>query len=538
MCYQCFLLGAVIRADCVDLSKMSSCDYFFHENQFEGLLDEEANKYLAEVLKLFASKGAKFVPIKVEGDGHCLVHSISRSIGCTEHLYSALRQALTNELINNETFYKHATENMYHHDGDGNYQDQIDWAKPTSRAVQWLGPLHIFGLANVLKRPIILLDHETNPVPDKNARGLYLPSRFTPEECKASTPDGSVPSPIVISWASPACNHYVCLLHVLPVVEQEQPIGHTKGILKLLKTLHTGLPAGLVRACRELRSITNLDARINALEKIKEILNKCKEKNTGKFNPEKIYLNSKLQSNYTALQVDGALDFLVEAGYMYSNTDEEPTKKATPFNQCIDPLVAQMVLKFYEEKLLQNVDLNRMENMLTLCANDNKTSDITCKHQDGLLMFMHGIHTLYYKIVGDHSFTIEKKNSTAILECLRYMLQSNVVSDCLEDIHFATLTATAATNKDETKLFFDGKNWSEIPVLLCIHFLKKYNEGDKNTKVSLGGVLKILQLLANLLTLGTGRSTKYHNSTLNHLTTVLNQIKIFLTQKKKKKERM
>ena len=29
-------------------------------------------------------------------------------------------------------------------------------------------PLHIFGLANVLKRPIILLDGEMNPLPAKN----------------------------------------------------------------------------------------------------------------------------------------------------------------------------------------------------------------------------------------------------------------------------------------------------------------------------------------------------------------------------------
>jgi hypothetical protein len=88
MCYQCFILGAQLRADCVNLSLMACCDYFLCEKaENRSLYDEKAKQYLAPVLKALASHGAKFVPIKVEGDGNCLVHSISRSIGGTEHLY-------------------------------------------------------------------------------------------------------------------------------------------------------------------------------------------------------------------------------------------------------------------------------------------------------------------------------------------------------------------------------------------------------------------------------------------------------------------
>ena len=88
MCYQCFILGAQLRADCVNLSLMACCDYFLCEKaENKSLYDEKAKQYLAPVLKALASHGAKFVPIKVEGDGNCLVHSISRSIGGTEHLY-------------------------------------------------------------------------------------------------------------------------------------------------------------------------------------------------------------------------------------------------------------------------------------------------------------------------------------------------------------------------------------------------------------------------------------------------------------------
>jgi hypothetical protein len=130
MCYKCFLLGASLRSDCVCLPLMANCDYFLHVQPTKGLRDPGAESHLAAVLQKFDERGAKFVPIKVEGDGNCLVHSISRSIGATEHLYSVLRSALHIELLENEEFYKRVTNGSYHYDGDGNYSDQIEWAKP------------------------------------------------------------------------------------------------------------------------------------------------------------------------------------------------------------------------------------------------------------------------------------------------------------------------------------------------------------------------------------------------------------------------
>ena len=270
--YEFLLLGAHLRDNCVDLPAIAQCDYFLSGTVEEQhtLMDQSANIYLKDVLQKCSKFGANFVPIKVEGDGNCLVHSISRSIGITEHLYSVLRAALTTELIDNEAFYQRVTGGAYNHDGDGSFKKQIEDARPTSRGVKWMTPLHIFGLANVLKRPIILLDGEMNPLPGQHGRGIYLPSRYSPEECYL---EGSMPSPIIISWASAELNHYVCLTHLMGEVNQEQPIG--KSTLcqceNCKKNKNTGAKtkiqnAGCVRACRTLRSIVPVAKRISALQ--------------------------------------------------------------------------------------------------------------------------------------------------------------------------------------------------------------------------------------------------------------------------------
>mmetsp|Transcript_39280 Transcript_39280/g.90478 ORF Transcript_39280/g.90478 Transcript_39280/m.90478 type:complete len:926 (+) Transcript_39280:684-3461(+) len=83
---------------------------------------------------------------------------------------------------------------------------------------RWLGREHIFGLANVLARPILLVDAAVSM--DGEFSGMFLPLRHTRAEVLARS-NGRFPSPLCIGWAGAAHNHYVSLVR-LEVSEDER----------------------------------------------------------------------------------------------------------------------------------------------------------------------------------------------------------------------------------------------------------------------------------------------------------------------------
>ena len=542
MCYKCFLLGAHLRANCLDLPLIARCDYFLCGTVEENasIIDKGAHEHLHSILNLFEQKGAKFVPIKVEGDGNCLVHSISRSIGAHEHLYSVLRASLTAELIDNETFYRNVTGGFYHHDGEGNYSEQIEWARPTSRAGQWMSPLHIFGLANVLKRPIILLDGRINPVPGSNGRGIYLPSRFRPEQCVSEEGSGELPSPIVISWSSAALNHYVCLTHLMGEVNQEQPIG----------AKHRGsLPAGCVRACRSIRSVVPVERRLMALEGLRNVLRQCSQSSPPKLQLDQ---NRRLvaawsqRSNGTA--IDGVRDFLREVGFIQSFDTEEPEKRTKPWtngmasgtaNACIsvfraagDFNVKQMGMKL--------IDLAPVVQLLNKCDGKTSDSEIITNHQLGLLQFIRCVHscTIHLELKEEDgntstlNFPAVKKTHTAVLESLRYILRSKLLAEAIATLYQTNSLQTKSSISEGEKKETDGDEeqhcWNEVPIRMCLAMLKLFNRDKKGRKsVSLGGILKTFQVIGNLLALN---ETLIQDSTLYYMLDVLKQIQRFFTK--------
>ena len=521
MCYQCFLLGAQIRADCVNLSNMACFDYFFYGNQGEALKDKSAELYLQDVLSSMSSLGAHFIPIKVEGDGNCLVHSISRSIGGTEHLYSVLRAALTSELVDNEAFYKSATSGFYHHDGEGNYDSQIEWARPTSRAGQWMSPLHIFGLSNVLKRPIILLDGRVCPEPGSNGRGLYLPTRFTPADC---TVNGQAPSPILISWSSSDLNHYVCLSHVMHDVNQEQPIG---------RSIQQPIPAGLIRACRAMRSVLSLQSRIDAIVGLRQVLSKCQQ-----LVPPKLKLNANLSLAVGWAHIEGVHDFLREVGFFHALETEVPAKRSKPFDASIVNGTSTVVVSILLNDAAPPVDLqdHPMQRMLEQCEVQKPSdSDIILHHSTGLVLFMKEVERLSTALSASPNAVVINKKTSAVLESLRFLFRSKILSKEMETLMHRSLgtNGTNGTNGTTTTTTTTTTPWSESPVLLCIGMLQRFNrdkEGRKN--VSLVGVLKTFQLLCNLLALSDAdeKEMVYHTATLKYLTTILKETEIFLTK--------
>ena len=422
MCYKCFLLGASLRSDCVSLPLMANCDFFKATNITESLRDLGAEAHLAAVLQKFEEKGAKFAPIKVEGDGHCLVHSISRCIGATEHLYAVLRTALHAELAENEEFYKRATGGMYHYDGEANYSEQVEWAKPTSRGGEYMTPLHIFGLSNVLKRPIILLDGQIDPVPGSNGRGLYLPTRFSPEECR--TTDGSQTCPIVISWSSAALNHYVCLAHVMTEVNQEQPIA-------------TGAGAGVMRALRTLRSVSPLHDRLSALNGLLTHLKKCSS--SGASSSSKILtLNSERRLTASWGRVDGVRDFLREVGFIETYRDEAPEEKVPTLEKSLPKgavRAVMTVLRSMSDLRFDTTELKALETMLSTCEGSNANHTVLEHHPDGVFQFLRGVVQCCSLLEETTPLALRVKTVTkyhgALLDTLRYVVQSPFVSKML-----------------------------------------------------------------------------------------------------------
>jgi hypothetical protein len=57
----------------------------------------------------------------------------------------------------------------------------------------WMSPTHVYALANVLRRPIVLLNGA-----ERGPNMMFLPDRHDPEACRL--PNGQMPAPLIIAW--------------------------------------------------------------------------------------------------------------------------------------------------------------------------------------------------------------------------------------------------------------------------------------------------------------------------------------------------
>ena len=118
--------------------------------------------YLGSMLKKvhqFNKVSESLVPIHADGDGHCLVHAISRAIVGRQLFWHALRCNLKHHFEKNLEIYSE----MF-----SNFMEKSEWRRIIAECEPDYSPLdseqvgmtnfHLFGLANVLHRPIILLD--------------------------------------------------------------------------------------------------------------------------------------------------------------------------------------------------------------------------------------------------------------------------------------------------------------------------------------------------------------------------------------------
>ena len=208
-----------------DCSKFATRAFSIEENQLDtvgyGRDRSGSVRYLTEILhQLRAANDSKtgLVPLHADGDGHCLVHAISRCLVGRELFWHALRHGLYSHLTANVARYKEIFKEFY---------EEEEWEKIIAEAapdyqprvgeVHGLRNIHVFGLANVLRRPILLLDSLFGIQSSGDYSGLFLPAMHPPTEC--SSPDSNMGelrphSPIVVAWSNSGRNHFVPLVSI------------------------------------------------------------------------------------------------------------------------------------------------------------------------------------------------------------------------------------------------------------------------------------------------------------------------------------
>nr|XP_060631395.1 deubiquitinating protein VCPIP1 [Anolis sagrei ordinatus] len=178
------------------------------------------------------------VPVHVDGDGHCLVHAVSRALVGRELFWHALRENLKAHFVENLARYK-----VLFHD----FIDAAEWDDivnecdplfvPPEGVPMGLRNIHIFGLANVLRRPIILLDSLSGMRSSGDYSATFLPGLVPEEKCTGK--DGTLNKPICIAWSSSGRNHYIPLVGIKGAALPKLP-------LKLLPKAW-GVPQDLIK---------------------------------------------------------------------------------------------------------------------------------------------------------------------------------------------------------------------------------------------------------------------------------------------------
>ncbi|XP_029447266.1 deubiquitinating protein VCIP135 isoform X2 [Rhinatrema bivittatum] len=154
-----------------------------------------------------------FIPVHVDGDGHCLVHAVSRALVGRELFWHALRENLKRHFKENLGRYKA----LFHDFIDADeWEDIINECDPLFIPPEGvplgLRNIHIFGLANVLHRPIILLDSLSGMRSSGDYSATFLPGLIPVEKCRGK--DGQLNKPICIAWSSSGRNHYIPLVGI------------------------------------------------------------------------------------------------------------------------------------------------------------------------------------------------------------------------------------------------------------------------------------------------------------------------------------
>ncbi|XP_033752592.1 deubiquitinating protein VCIP135-like [Pecten maximus] len=173
-------------------------------------------RYLGDILKeikLYNDDEERLVPIHADGDGHCLVHAVSRALVGRELFWHALRLNLSDHFETNLSRYKeHFKEFIDVDEWDSIIRECDPNFIPTDGEPLGLRNIHVFGLANVLHRPVVLLDSYLGMQSSGDYSGVFLPALVEPEACRSR--DGTLNKPLCIAWSSSGRNHYIPLVGI------------------------------------------------------------------------------------------------------------------------------------------------------------------------------------------------------------------------------------------------------------------------------------------------------------------------------------
>lgn len=172
--------------------------------------------YLSGTLSLLRSYNSNrdaLVPLHVDGDGHCLVHAVSRAVVGRELFWHALRTGLKQHLTDNLPRYKELLNDFI---------NCSEWADiiaecdpdyvPHDNETLGLRNIHVFGLANVLRRPILLVDSVAGMQSSADYSALFLPGLIPSSQCRDR--NGELNKPICLAWSSSGRNHYIPLVGI------------------------------------------------------------------------------------------------------------------------------------------------------------------------------------------------------------------------------------------------------------------------------------------------------------------------------------
>ncbi|GAB1607956.1 deubiquitinating protein VCIP135-like [Argonauta hians] len=214
------LLSEMGHGETFDCSRLGS--HSFHidpahlDIPYYGIDSTGSLSYLSETLSIIKAANDnedRLVPIHTDGDGHCLVYAISRALTGRELFWHALRQNLRHHFMDKLQLYKMHFEDFIH---CLEWQEIIAECAPNFVPVDGeplgLRNIHIFGLANVLRRPIILLDSIDGIRSSGDYSGVFLPAFSDPSECRGK--DNRLNQPLCIAWNSNGRNHYIPLVGI------------------------------------------------------------------------------------------------------------------------------------------------------------------------------------------------------------------------------------------------------------------------------------------------------------------------------------
>ena len=207
-----------------DCSKLSNRAFAIEENQLNtigyGRDRSGSAKYLSDTLhQLQKANGGQecLVPLHADGDGHCLVHAVSRCLVGRELFWHALRTGLQAHLRGHLERYKEMFKDFYSTEDwpDITAEAGADFQPPEGQELG-LRNIHIFGLANVLRTPIILLDNLSGMKSSGDYSGIFLPALHPPHDCSSKNSTGKLKlnSPIVVAWSTSGRNHYIPLVPI------------------------------------------------------------------------------------------------------------------------------------------------------------------------------------------------------------------------------------------------------------------------------------------------------------------------------------